>query len=57
MLWLHRCFKCYSLNRYTSEPIALTTKQTQENLKTLWNRAGISEEEKARLHRKKLNKL
>ena len=57
MLWLHRCFKCYSLNRYTSEPIALTTKQTQENLKTLWNRAGISEEEKARLHREKLNKL
>ena len=38
-------------------PIALTTKQTQENLKTLWNRVGISEEEKAWLHREKLNKL
>lgn len=41
----------------TVNPIASNIKQTQENLNTVWNRVGISEEEKARLHREKLNKL
>ena len=38
-------------------PIASTIKQIQENLNTAWNRAGISEEEKVRLHTEELNKL
>ena len=37
--------------------IASTIKQTQENLNTVWNRVGISEEEKVRLHAEELNKL
>ena len=31
-------------------PIPSTTKQTQENLNTVWNLVGISEEEMFRLH-------
>ena len=38
-------------------PIASTIKQTQKNLNAVWNRVGISEEEKVRLHTKELNKL
>ena len=38
-------------------PIVSTIKQTQENLNTVWNRAGISEKENVRLHTKELNKL
>ena len=38
-------------------PIASTIKQTQENLNTVWNCVGISEEEKIRLHTEELNKL
>ena len=38
-------------------PIASTIKQTQENLNTVWNRVGISEEEKILLHTEELNKL
>ena len=38
-------------------PIASTIKQTQENLNTVWNRVGISEEEKVRLHKEELNQL
>ena len=38
-------------------PIASTIKQTQENLNTVWNRVGISEEEKVRFHTDELNKL
>ena len=38
-------------------PIASTIKQTQENLNTVWNLVGISEEEKFRLHTEELNKL
>ena len=37
--------------------IASTLKQTQENLNTVWNRVGISEEENVRLRTEKLNKL
>ena len=33
-------------------PIVSTIKQTQENLNTVWNRAGISEKENVRLHTK-----
>ena len=33
-------------------PIISTIKQTQENLNTVWNRVGISEEEKVQLHKK-----
>ena len=38
-------------------PIVSTIKQTQENLNTVRNRVGISEEEKVRLHKEELNKL
>ena len=38
-------------------PIASNIQQTQENLNTVWNRVGISEEEKIRFHTKELNKL
>ena len=38
-------------------PIASAIKQTRENLNTVWNRAGIFEEEKVRLHTEELIKL
>ena len=38
-------------------PITSTIKQIQENLNTVWNCVGISEEEKIRLHIEELNKL
>ena len=37
--------------------IASTIKKTQQNLNTVWNRVGISEEGKVRLHTEELNKL
>ena len=37
--------------------IASTLKQTQENINTVRNRVGISEEENVRLRTEKLNKL
>ena len=37
--------------------ITSTIKQTQENLNTVWNRVGISDEGKVRLHGEELNKL
>ena len=37
--------------------IASTIKQTQKSFNTVWNRVGISEEEKVRLHTEELNKL
>ena len=40
-----------------ANPISSTIKQTQEYLNTVWNRVGISEEEKVRLHAEELNKL
>ena len=39
------------------KPIASTITQTQENLITVWNCFGISEEEKVRLHAEELKKL
>ena len=41
----------------TVNPTASNIKQTQENLNTVWNRVGISEEEKFQLHTEELNKL
>ena len=38
-------------------PNASTIKETQENLDTLWNRVGISQEERIRLQTEELNKL
>ena len=38
-------------------PITSTIKQTQENLNTVQNCVGISEEEKVRMHTEELNKL
>ena len=38
-------------------PIASTIKLTQENLSAVWNRVGIYEEKKVRLHTEELNKL
>ena len=37
--------------------IASTIKQTQKSFNTVWNRVGISEEEKVQLHTEELNKL
>ena len=39
------------------KPIASTIEQIQENLNTVWNRVGSSEEEKIRLHTEDLSKL